>query len=64
MEIHRSDLVVLYRSATRHNLFLQVRHTNLRMNDDLDETLSFLIPIFMDKNKLKVQIFVSGPKPK
>ena len=62
LEIPKSDLVILYRSATRHNLFLQVRPTNLRMMDDVDDTLSFLIPIFMDKRRPKVQIFVSGPK--
>ena len=62
MEIRRSELVVLFCSPTRHNLFLQVRPTDLRMKDDLDDLLSFLIPIFMDETRPKIQVFVSGQK--
>lgn len=40
----------------------QVRHTDLRLRDELDDALAFLIPVMMDPRQLKVQIFVKGDK--
>jgi hypothetical protein len=41
---------------------VQVRHTDLRLRDELDDELAFLVPVMMDPKRLKVQVFVKGDK--
>lgn len=41
---------------------VQVRHTGLRLRDELDDALAFLVPVLMDPKRLKVQLFVKGDK--
>ena len=60
--IKKTSLKVLFKNPTKYNIFLQLRETNLRQNDDWDQDLSFLVPILMNDKKLKVQIFASGHK--
>ena len=42
--------------------FLQVRHHDLKKDEDRDEILSFLVPVLADDKRLKAQVFVSGHK--
>ena len=61
-ESARPEIYLQVSNGNSHNLIvfnrgLQVRHHNIKLDEDLDPLLSFLPPILADKTQPSVQVF-------